>query len=201
MQAEKKDEPMPDASAAQQEAAPAENGTADAAAAEHSAAPAAESADTATPMETEAKDSAEVVKKKRSNKHSVPYKAQGVAALSDKAVQVFLHQSVFHTYSYLSQAVVLCLTASSSYCSSICNPVLVSLGYPGAHALPKHAELQHLHSLPLSGLQTRVVLTCGDASTDEGPLHEWSFISSMWRSSAALHSEALAACLGQSSAS
>lgn len=79
---------MPDATAASQEGAPAENGTADGAAADHSAAPAAESADAATPMETETKGAAEVVKKKRSKKHAVPYKAQGVAGLSDKTVQV-----------------------------------------------------------------------------------------------------------------
>ena len=77
---------MPDAAAA-----PAENGTADGAAAEHSAAPAAaESVDAATPMETEVKgaEAVEVVKKKRTKKHAVPYRAQGVAGLSDKAVQV-----------------------------------------------------------------------------------------------------------------
>ena len=87
VQADKKDEPMPDATASQ-EGAPAENGAADGAAAEHSAAPAAESADAATPMETETKGGAEVVKKKRTRKHAVPYKAQGVAGLSDKTVQV-----------------------------------------------------------------------------------------------------------------
>ena len=83
MQAEKKDEPMPDASAA-----PAENGTADA---EHSAAhaaPAAEAGDAAMPMETESKEATEVVKKKRTKKHAVPYKAQGVAGLGDRALQV-----------------------------------------------------------------------------------------------------------------
>ena len=76
---------MPDATAA-----PAENGTADGVPAEHSAAPAAESADAATPMETEAKgaEATEVVKKKRTKKHAVPYRAQGVAGLSDKSVQV-----------------------------------------------------------------------------------------------------------------
>lgn len=79
---------MPDASAAPAEASPAENGTAVDA---DSAAP-AESADGATPMETEGKEgsAAEVVKKKRTKKHSVPYKTQGVAGLSDKAVQVML---------------------------------------------------------------------------------------------------------------
>ena len=87
MQADKKDEPMPDATTAPQDGAPAENGTADGAA-EHSAAPAAESADAATPMETETKGAAEVVKKKRTKKHAVPYRAQGVAGLSEKTVQV-----------------------------------------------------------------------------------------------------------------
>lgn len=91
LQAEKKDEPMPDASAAP---TPAENGNRAAdAAAEHSAAPAAESADAATPMETESKDTAEVVKKKRTKKHAIPYRAQGVAGLNDKAVQVTLHST------------------------------------------------------------------------------------------------------------
>ena len=80
MQAEKKDEPMPDASAA-----PAENGTADA---EHSAVPAAEAGDAAMPMETESKEATELVKKKRTKKHAVPYKVQGVAGLSDRALQV-----------------------------------------------------------------------------------------------------------------
>ena len=79
---------MPDATAAPQEGAPADNGTADGAAAEHSAAPAAESTDAATPMETEAKGGAEMVKKRRTKKHAVPYKAQGVAGLSEKTVQV-----------------------------------------------------------------------------------------------------------------
>ena len=80
---------MPDASAAPEQATPAENGNGAAnAAAEHSTAPAAESADAVTPMETETKDAAEIVKKKRTKKHAVPYRAQGVAGLSDKAVQV-----------------------------------------------------------------------------------------------------------------
>jgi hypothetical protein len=87
LQAEKKDEPMPDASAAPEQAAPAENGNGTAAA-EHSATPAAESADAAMPMETESKEAAEVVKKKRTKKHAVPYRVQGVAGLSHKAVQV-----------------------------------------------------------------------------------------------------------------
>lgn len=86
LQAEKKDEPMPDASAAPTLAENG-NGAADAAA-EHSAAPAAESADAPTPMETESKDAAEVVKKKRTKKHAVSYRAQGVAGLSDRALQV-----------------------------------------------------------------------------------------------------------------
>ena len=74
---------MPDASAA-----PAENGTADA---EHSAAhaaTAAEAGDAAMPMDTESKEATEVVKKKRTKKHAVPYKAQGVAGLGDRALQV-----------------------------------------------------------------------------------------------------------------
>ena len=82
---------MPDASAAP---TPAENGNGAAdAAPEHSAALAAESADAATPMETESKDAAEVVKKKRTKKHAIPYRAQGVAGLNDKAVQVTPHST------------------------------------------------------------------------------------------------------------
>ena len=99
---------MPDATASQ-EGAPAENGTADGAAAEHSAAPAAESADAATPMETETKGGAEVVKKKRTRKHAVPYRAQGVAGLSDKSVQVSLKLAHVRVTTSLSAGPGLCM--------------------------------------------------------------------------------------------
>ena len=125
---------MPDATTASQEGAPAENGTADWAATDHSAAPAAESA---TPMETETKGAAEVVKKKRTKKHAVPYRAQGVAGLSDKTVQVRVMHSVHGR------------TSPARFCHVSClHPLLL-------HAPQPPAKLQHVKRCRLLAFPAR----------------------------------------------
>lgn len=119
-EAEKKDEPMPDAAGA----APAENGSAaeagpETAGPEQPPQPSAAGADGPAPMETEAvaqNVKEEKVKKKRTKKLPVPFKTH-LDGLSDKAVQV---------RKYVFRWRVLCPRRQASWPNSLCMHVILS---------------------------------------------------------------------------